>query len=291
MMVNELSTREPIIDAREVTYAYPGFGEPALDSVSLSIFERDFIAIIGQNGSGKTTLAKHFNGLLRPAKGEVIVDGLSTRDKKITVGQLSSRVGYVFQNPDRQLIADTVEKEISFGLVNIGLPEDQRKARIDEVISALKLERHRLAYPRVLPVGLKKKIAIASVFAMHPKVIIFDEPTMGQDYNGVLDIMGLARAWNERGGTVIFITHDMQLVAKYAERVAIMVSSKLIAEGEPARIFRNNEVLRLAALRPPQVVELAESLEEYSPPESILTVDDFADWFEARGKMERTAAS
>jgi energy-coupling factor transporter ATP-binding protein EcfA2 len=277
---------KPLIEARDVTFNFPRFKEPAIRNVNLKVFDRDFLAIIGQNGSGKTTLVKHFNGLLRPTSGEVIVDGLSTSSKKVTVGELSAKVGYVFQNPDRQLFAETVEKEIAFGVGNLGVSEEERKARIDEATSLLKLERYRSSYPRVLPVGLKKKVAIASVVAMHPKVIVFDEPTMGQDQNGVQDIMEMAKAWNYRGGCAIFITHDMQLVARYAKRVAVMVSSRLIAEGEPSTIFRNVEVMRAAALRPPQTVELAESLGEYSPPKDILTVEDFARWFEAkRGKQ------
>lgn len=268
-----------MLSAKGVTYLYPGFNQPALNDVNLDVFESEFVAIVGQNGSGKTTVAKHFNGLLKPVKGDVIVDGLNTRDKKVTVGRLSSKVGYVFQNPDRQLFADAVEKEILFGLTNLGLPEAEKKARLEDAISALKLEKYRLSYPRVLPVGLKKKVAIASVLAMRPKVIIFDEPTMGQDQNGISDIMEMARAWNEGGGTVIFITHDMQLVARYAKRMAVMVSSRLIADGDPASIFRDDHVMGSAALRPPQVVELAESLKEYSPPRTILTVNDFGRWF------------
>lgn len=270
---------QPIVSVKGATYSYPGFDQPAINDVSLDVLKSEFVAIVGQNGSGKTTLVKHFNGLLKPSKGDVLIDGLSTRDKKVTVGKLSSTVGYVFQNPDRQLFADAVEKEILFGLTNLRLTELEKKARLDEAISTLKLEKYRHSYPRILPVGLKKKVAIASVLAMRPKIIVFDEPTMGQDQIGVSDIMEAARAWNEGGGTVIFITHDMQLVAKYAKRVAVMVSSRLIADGDPAAIFRDGDVMSEAALRPPQVVELAESLKAHSPPSDILTVDDFSRWF------------
>lgn len=271
-----------VISVSDLYFSYAGYGLQALKNVSLEIEEGDFFAIVGQNGSGKTTLVKHFNGLLRPTHGRVVVDGIDTSSKKITVGELSKKVGYVFQNPDRQIFSETIEKEIRFGLDNIHLSEEEKEKRIKDVISLLKLEQYRKSYPRVLPLGIKKKICIASVLAMRPKVIVFDEPTTGQDYNGVTDIMKTAEDWNKRGGTVVFITHDMHLVAKYARKVAVMSEGELIGKGEPASIFRNASIMQRARLKPPQVVSLSEALEKYSCPQTILTVEDFSRWVSSK---------
>jgi energy-coupling factor transport system ATP-binding protein len=225
---------------------------------------------IGQNGAGKTTLAKHLNGLNKPASGSVTVNGQDTRSLKVSA--LSRTVGYVFQNPDHQIFHDTVGKEVAFGLKNFRLPAAEIEARVSEALAAVGLTEHCLSYPFNLSKGQRQRVALASVLAMGTEVIVLDEPTTGQDYKESVQIMDMVRALNKKGHTVIFITHDMSLVAGYADRAVVLCAGEIIADGPVRSVFARPEVLLKSYLSPPQITALAQSLNRHSFPPDVLSV-------------------
>lgn len=242
--------------------------------VDLRIEEGSTIAIIGQNGSGKTTLVKHFNGLLRPTKGKVLVGGEDTSTK--TVSQLSTLVGYVFQNPNHQLFCTTVDEEVQFGLKNMELPQEERLTRVKEALSFLGIEKHRYEHPYSLSLGQKKLVAIASVYAMHPRVIVLDEPTTGLDHIGVKAISKIVKQMTKEH-TIIIITHHMPFVAECTKRAVVMYSGEIIADDDPREIFTLRDTMEKASLHPPQITELAHRLMSFGFPSDILTPKEMSD--------------
>ncbi|RLG46222.1 MAG: ABC transporter, partial [Thermoproteota archaeon] len=177
---------QPVIKTENLFFQYKN-GPVALKGINLEVYQGEFVAIIGQNGAGKTTLAKHFNGLLKPTKGDVIIDGMNTKDALIT--DLAKTVGFVFQNPDHQFFSFTVEEEVAFGPRNLGLSDEEVKNRVDEALSTVGLEKMRQRHPFTLSRGQRQRLAVASVLAMHPKMIVLDEPTTGQDEVAINQIM------------------------------------------------------------------------------------------------------
>ncbi|HDI12316.1 MAG TPA: ABC transporter ATP-binding protein, partial [Candidatus Bathyarchaeota archaeon] len=196
-----------MIEVRNVYFTYPN-GVEALKEVSLHIDRGEFVAIMGQNGAGKTTLVKHFNGLLKPTKGEVLVDGVNT--KEVSVATLARKVGYVFQNPDHQLFCETVEKEIAFALKNFGFDEELIKKRVDWALNLLGLSQYRESSPFMLSGGERKRLALASVLAWDPEVVILDEPTIGQDYAQKEKLRQFILQLKAQGKTVVIVTHDIE---------------------------------------------------------------------------------
>jgi len=263
-------SREPIIQAENLHYTYPNGGK-ALKGVSLTIGKGDYLAIIGPNGSGKTTLAKHFNGILKPTDGKVLVDGSDI--KKATITKLASKVGYCFQNPDHQLFCQTVKDEVAFGPLNLGLTKEEVEERVDKALKTVGLEIFGDEHPFFLGKGQRQRLAIASILAMEPEVLIIDEPTTGQDYRMAEEIMCLLDQLNEKGHTVIIITHNMPLVCEHVERVIVMLDGKIIVDGPPAEIFTREDVLREAHLYPPQITQLAKKLAKFGVPGNVLTVE------------------
>lgn len=241
---------EPIIQVRGLVHTYPG-GVRALDGVDLTVRRGEFLAIAGQNGSGKTTLALHLNGLLLPTAGEVRVKGASTRDRSVL--ELSRVVGYVFQNPDHQIFAERVWDEVAFGPRNFGVPPEELPVRVREALAAVGLEGKEEADPFVLTRGERQRVAVASVLATRPEVIILDEPTTGLDYREQRRMMELVRALNQRGHTIIVITHTMWLIAEYAHRTVVMREGRIVLDGPTRQVMGQAEVLAAAALKPPQV--------------------------------------
>lgn len=259
------SISKPVIEVEKLWYVYPD-GPAALKNVSLVIGEGEFVAIMGRNASGKTTLVKHFNGLLKPTKGLVLVDGIDTR--KTTIAELARRVGFVFQNPNDHLFADTVEEEISFTLKNLGLEDGKIKSRIDEVLERFRLDKYRRQYPRALSGGEKQRVALASVLAVHPKILILDEPTRGMEYRLKAELMNFLHEYAGQGKTVILVTHDVETVAEYADRVILLGEGRVVVD----RNKRN--VLSRALLFSPQINRLVQAFEKYGVPGNILTVDE-----------------
>jgi energy-coupling factor transport system ATP-binding protein len=248
---------QPIIQAHNLAYTYAK-GVKALDGVSLDIYEGDMVAIVGQNGSGKTTLVKHFNGLLMPTSGEIIVNGQPTA--KQGVFKLGQKVGYVFQNPDHQIFSETVFEEVAFSPRLRKLPEEEVKQRVQEALEAVGLAGAEEEDPFSLTKSGRQRVAVASVLAAKPDVLILDEPTTGLDYGEQHSMMDMVRQLNENGSTIIFVTHHMWVVAEYAKRVFVMKDGKVILEGTTREVFAHGDELRDAFLRPPHFVEFSNRL-------------------------------
>lgn len=266
-----------------VCHTYPGREVPALDRINLSLEKGSRVAVVGQNGSGKTTLSKHFNGLLRPTAGKVLIDGKDIAGMR--TGELARFVGYVFQNPNYQLFSPTVREEIEFGLKNLRLPEGERKARFDEAVKVFELKKLVNRQPLSLSGGARKIIALASVYAMHPSILFLDEPTTGQDHPGKERIGRLTQTMSQAGCTVAIITHDMNFVAKYAERVVVMAQGSIISDGRPEDIFSQDGVMQRAHIQPPQIVELAGAFAAEGVSNRVLDVEKLAAQF-----LERSCA-
>ncbi len=267
----------PVIEVKDVRFAYPD-GTVGLDGVSLVIERGEFIALIGQNGSGKTTLSKCMCGLLRPTAGQVIVDGIDVSKKGI-VKEIVKKVGYVFQNPDHQIFNTTVYDEIGYGPYNLGLPEGMRDEVIREAASVAGVHENLFGeHPFFLPKGLRQRVAIASILALRPEVIIVDEPTTGQDIRQSLEVMGfLKKLWQERGHAIVIVTHEMAIVAAYAHRTIVMCDGKILLDGPTREVFTKPEVLMKTYVRPPQVCRLAQAWADLGVRPDVLTVQELAD--------------
>jgi cobalt transport protein ATP-binding subunit len=253
----EASYGEPLIEVEGLSHRYPN-GVVALEGVDLEVRRGEFLAVLGQNGSGKTTLVKHFNGLLEPTEGSVRVDGEETAKQGIQV--LGQRVGYVFQNPDHQIFSDTVFDEVSFGPKVRELREDEVRERVEEALAAVGLGGRGDEDPFGLTKGERQRVAVASVLAVRPEVLILDEPTTGLDYAEQRSMMDLVRHLNEAGSTIIAVTHTMWVVAEYAHRAAVMKDGRMALSGTVREVFVRDEELRDAYLRPPHIVSLGNSL-------------------------------
>jgi len=255
---------KPIMNMDKVWFSY---GERAvLRNINLDIERGGFIAVMGRNASGKTTLVKQLNGLLKPSKGRVRLDGVDTR--KSTVAELSRRVGYVFQNPNDHLFADTVEDEIAFSLRNRGADEAQIAKAVEGMLNEFELSRYRKSYPRNLSGGEKQRVALASVLAGEPGVIVLDEPTRGMDYTLKKKLVDYLDDYRRRGNTVIMVSHDVETIAECAERVVLLSEGRVVVEGS------KREVLSKALLFSPQINRLAQALSVYGVADTTLTVDE-----------------
>ncbi len=246
----------PLVEARQVSFAYQG--PRVLDGVDLAIRPGDFVAIVGQNGSGKTTLAKHLVGLLRPTSGSILLSG---KDRlSLSPAETAAQVGYVFQNPDHQIFAATVEDEVAFGPRNFGLDAAEIEQRVSEVLHAVKLEEARARDPFLLSKGERQRLAVASILALRPNLLILDEPTTGLDYREQRRLMGLIRELNESGIAIVIITHTPWLVAEYARRVVLMRKGRVLFDGAVRDFFDRDELLRESAFRPPEITALSRRL-------------------------------
>ncbi len=251
-----------MISLDDVTFSYMP-GKNALDHVTLSITDGELVAIIGENGAGKTTLVKHLNGLLKPESGEVSVCGLDS--KKVTVASLAKKVGLVFQNPDHQLFAESVEKELSFALVNFGFSQDEIKRRVDWAMTEFELAQYSDRSPFMLSGGERKRLALASVLCYDPDVLILDEPTTGQDNRQKVKMASILQKLNKQGKTVLVVTHDMEFVSDYIPRVIVMSQGKVIADGRTEEILIKKDILERASLVPPQLAEISWELKLEKP--------------------------
>lgn len=268
----------PCIQVCDLWYCYDGETD-ALHGISLEVEEGDFVALVGQNGSGKTTLVKHFNGLLKPTRGTVWVYGQDTKD--VAVGQLARHVGYVFQNPDHQIFSPTVREEIAFGPKNLGLLQEEVDRRVAETLARFRLEAHADLPPALLGYGLRRKVSVAAVYAMCPRVFVLDEPTVGLDWQGIQELMALLTHMNAQGHTIILVTHDMRVVAEYARRMVILHEGHLLADGDTSDVFQRTDVLARAHIKPPQISQLARRLAPWGMSPDVLTVEAFYDAYQA----------
>src|SRR5829696_5758637 len=248
---------EPVIEVEGLTYRYPN-GVVALEGVDLTVRRGEFLAVLGQNGSGKTTLVKHFNGLLKPTEGSVRVGGEETKEQGLR--QLGQRVGYVFQNPDHQIFSDTVFDEVAFGPKIRETEESEIDERVEEALAAVSLEGRGDEDPFGLTKGERQRVAVASVLAVRPEVLILDEPTTGLDYAEQRSMMDLVRSLNEAGSTIIAVTHTMWVVAEYAHRAVVVRDGKIALQGTVREVFAEVDELRNASLRSPHIVEFGNAL-------------------------------
>lgn len=255
-----------------VSYTYPD-GTPALHDVSLSIAAGEFVALLGPNGSGKTTLAKQLNGLLRPQRGRVVIAGRDTRG--VRVAELARTVGYVFQNPDHQIFAATVEEEIAFGLRLQGLPPAVVAQRVAEALDRFRLGSHAHLPPAVLGSGQRRQVTLAAALATRPRVLVLDEPTGGLDGRGRQELMAALTAFHGSGGTVLLITHDMRPVAEFAGRAIVLLGGRVRFDGSPAALFQQHKLLAETQLAAPPVVRLAQQLAACGLGPNVMSCADF----------------
>ncbi len=250
-------SKELAIDVQDLTYTYPG-DFTALRDINLKVEKGEFLGIIGQNGAGKSTLVKGITGLIKPTKGEIMVLGDNT--KEVGIAEMSVKVGMVLQNPDNQLFAQTVEDEVAFGPENLELPEEEIESRVQKALEYVGLEDIRDVFPPSLSKGDRAKVIIASVLAMEPEIIIFDEPTTGQDFRGCHQIVNVARELNEAGHTIIMITHHMALVAEYCSRVLVLCQGEVLMDGPTGEVFGKPEELAKTHIVPPQITVMGNNL-------------------------------
>lgn len=272
-----------IIETRDLVFDYIRRDEEgnvegittAVDNVSLSVKQGDFIAILGHNGSGKSTLAKHFNAILYPTEGTVFVDDMDTRDDE-KLWDVRREAGMVFQNPDNQIIGQIVEEDVGFGPENLGVPTEEIWQRVEESLKAVGMYEFRKYAPGKLSGGQKQRVSIAGVIAMHPKCIVLDEPTAMLDPLGRKEVIRAVRALNDvEGITIILITHYMEEII-HADKVFVMDQGKVALQGTPREIFSQVEKLKELRLDVPQVTMLAHELREkgLDIPEGILTKEE-----------------
>jgi energy-coupling factor transport system ATP-binding protein len=242
-----------MIQIKDLYFKYPNDVE-ALKGINLQVEDGEFLAIMGQNGAGKTTLVKHFNGLLKPTTGQVLIDGLDTT--KVSIATLSRNTGFVFQNPDNQLFSETVEEEIAFALRNYGFDQDVIDKRVTWALNLLGLDQYRTASPFLLSGGERKRVALASVLAWDPRTLILDEPTIGQDYEQKEKLRQFIVQMNTQKKTVVVVTHDVEFVAECKPRVLLMREGKIIADGDARTILTNQDTLTQASIVPPQIAQI-----------------------------------
>jgi energy-coupling factor transport system ATP-binding protein len=242
-----------LLRLESVCHVYPG-DSPAVYNVSLTIEEGEFIALLGQNGSGKTTLAKHMSGLLVPTQGKVLLQGQELTH--IPLHELAQEVSYVFQNPDHQLFADTVEEEVAFGPRNIGLAAAEVEIRVQEALTAVSLHGKGALDPFLLGRGERQRLAVAALLALRPRVLILDEPTTGLDYPEQRRMMELLQQLHQEGKTIIIITHAPWVAAEYAKRALLMAQGQLLWDGPLRDLCTQEDLCARAAFRPPDITLL-----------------------------------
>ncbi len=262
------------VDISHLTYDYARAGVRALDDVSVQIRAGEIVGVVGQNGSGKTTLTKHLNGLLKPTSGRVAVAGVDTAGKRVQ--ELAAYVGYVFQNPNHQLFASSVEVDLGFGPRNLGVPEDEIAERVEQAIAFFGLEAVRGQHPYRISFPMRKLVGIAAIYTMRPAIFVLDEPSTGQDHITTRKINELIGRLREEGSTVICVSHDMQLLADVADRLLVMWNGRLIADRPPRDVFADRDVMAQTKLEPPQVTEISLRLRSRTGALPALAVPELA---------------
>ena len=269
------------IQVCDLHYTYPDAESErehiVFDGLNLSIEAGSFVAVLGHNGCGKSTLAKHFNAILLPAGGSVTVYGMDTKDEELLLA-IRQRVGMVFQNPDNQIVATVVEEDVAFAPENLGVPSDEIQRRVDAALKTVGMYEYRAHAPQLLSGGQKQRVAIAGVLAMKPKCIVLDEPTAMLDPQGRREVIETVERLNrEEGMTVVLITHHMD-EATHAGRVVAMNDGKIVADGTPAEVFSQVELLRSVGLSVPETTELLYALraDGFDLPLDALSIDQCA---------------
>lgn len=274
-----------VIEVSNLHFNYPD-GTPALSGLTFDVHEGEFVALIGQNGAGKTTLAKSLNGLLKPSAGYVKVGEIDTRTRGV-IKKLVTQVGYIFQNPDHQLFNNSVKSEIAYAPRNIGLDEKETEARVMEAsqVAGVREEFFDM-HPFFLTKGLRQRVSIASILALKPKVLIVDEPTTGQDFKQSVEVMNFLKMLNEQEGhTIVIITHEIDIVARYTKRTIALSQGKILLDGPTQEVLSQTDILKQTFVKPPQVTLLAQSLSDYGIPRDIISVDKLCEAFDPDKKI------
>lgn len=246
----------------DVHFSYEGI-YTALRGTSLQIDRGERVAIMGANGAGKTTLIKHLNGLLRPQRGRVFIDGRDAMEQ--SVAELSRVVGLVWQNPDHQLFLESVRKEVMFGLKNLGFTNEEADERCERTLKSLGLEGVAERSPFALSGGERKRVALASVLATEPQVLALDEPTIGQDARQKETLAEMLVDMNKSGRTVIVVTHDVEFVVEHFPRTITMANGQVVSDGPTSSVLSNDQILEECSLTPPQLTLAARALNERFP--------------------------
>jgi energy-coupling factor transport system ATP-binding protein len=254
------------------------FEKKALDNINITINSGEFLALIGHTGSGKSTLIQHINGLLKPNSGSIIIDDVDITEKKVNLNFIRKKVGLVFQYPEYQLFEETIEKDIAFGPKNLGLSDDDINKRVKRAMNMVGLdyEKYKDKSPFELSGGQKRRVAIAGVVAMEPKILILDEPTAGLDPKGRDEILGKIKDLHlEYNMTIVLVSHSMEDVAKLADRIIVMNKGKCILDGKPYEVFKEIDTLESVGLAVPQVTYLVKSLKSkgFDISDNIFTVE------------------
>lgn len=267
-----------MIDVKNVCFTYQQ--ETTLKDITFHIGKGEFVAIIGSNGAGKSTLSKLLNGLLKPASGTVTINGMDTL--KTRPSTLARHIGFLFQNPDRQICKNTVADEIRFGLELVIKDKALVQQRLDHTLQHFGFDPN--SNPFQLSRGERQRLALASVIAAEPEILILDEPTTGLDYRECMQIMNTIRDLNRKGVTVVMVCHDMEVVLDYAGRILVLADGRLIADGSTRDIFKKEELLQKASVLPPQIPQLALRLGQGF--EDAFTVEEMAQSLVARTRPQ-----
>ncbi len=249
-----------MLEVKNLKYSY-NTDYQALKGVSLKVERGQMVSLLGKNGAGKSTLFLHLNGIYQPDEGQVFIDGEELKYDKKSLLKFRQKVGIVFQNPDDQIFAPTVEEDVAFGPLNLGLSMEEVQDRVEDALARVGMSGFEKTAPHHLSGGQKKRVAIAGILAMKPEIMVLDEPTAGLDPQGVVNLSKLLDELNEEGITIIISTHEVDLVPNYADKVFVLVDGKLIGEGTPKEIFAQPEILERANLKVPIVTELFQQLE------------------------------
>ena len=243
-----------LVEIEKLQFSYSEDGPEILHGLDLTIHQGEYIAMIGQNGSGKTTLSKLIGGLNAPTSGTIRIRGKNVQE--MSVQERVSTVGYCYQNPDHQIFLNTVEDEVAYGPKNLGLSPDMVEERVVQALSAVGLLAYRKEEPYFAGKGERQKIAVASVLAMRPSLIVLDEPTTGLDWRDSQNMMKLIHDIHQAGHTIMIITHNMRLVAEHAERAIVMSHGTIRLDDTPAEVFRHEDILSESFVTPPQITGL-----------------------------------
>ena len=250
-----------MLEARNICYSY-GDDTQALKNVNLKINNGEMVAILGKNGAGKSTLFLHFNGIYEPDSGEILIDGEKLKYNKKALLKCRQKVGIVFQNPDNQIFAPSVEEDVAFGPLNLKLPMDEVQRRVEDALKRVGMEGFEKKAPHHLSGGQKKRVAIAGILAMKPEIMILDEPTAGLDPQGAIKIMNLLSQLNSEGITIVISTHDVDSISQYVNKIFVMADGEIIGDGTPKEIFSNEELIKKANLKLPIISELFKLLND-----------------------------
>lgn len=273
-----------LIEFKDVSFVHQT-GVTALSDVSLAFGKGETIAVVGENGAGKTTLVRHANGLLKPTKGAVLVDGVDTRDS--TTATLSRKIGIAFQNPDHQLFSDSVENEVSFAMRNFGFAEELVMKRLEWALNFFGLEQYRKSSPLVLSGGEKKRLTLACILAWDPEVVVLDEPTVGQDALQKEKLAQIFKLLQSTGKTIIIVSHDVEFLWPIQPRLVVMSGGRVVADGEISKIMADRGLLEGARVTQPQLLKLYSGLAS-RPASPFLDVLEARDWI-GRARTDREA--